>query len=441
MSNHKKFIFFFFVIISFLLVRQIHAASYLNSASGKTCATICAEYNVSCLSAGLTPPAYNDNLFWSIDMGECGTQRSDNLCSSVNMTSDLDSCEGQAARWTYCNCGGATLTPTPTNTPGPTLTPTPTFYPGVYLNQGSGLSCTSVCSGYNKNCQSVGLNAQANDSMRRDYITVGGCHSDSGTTCSTTMDPGFTKCEGNTTEWTFCKCSTAPACPPNLVSPANGAVSPSKWFNWTKCSSATHYNLRAWGNGIDINKILPANVIVPYAWTEAGFQRGKQYSWQVCSCTNSSCSGTQLCSPTWTFWYLAHPVPTKTPTPIPSNTPPPPDDCNCVSDSCTSACVFDKYNPPISYAAPIQCVLSDSLFSTSPTPGDKNLWCQRNQRTKGDADGQVDGLGHPVSNIDYMYYVRAVNGGKLQATVNPDFNGDGEVGSKDREIIIKTLNP
>ena len=42
---------------------------------------------------------------------------------------------------------------------------------------------------------------------------------------------------------------------------------------------------------------------------------------------------------------------------------------------------------------------------------------------------------------DYLYYVAAVNGGKIPATVNPDSNGDGEVGSSDRAIIIKTLNP
>jgi hypothetical protein len=41
--------------------------------------------------------------------------------------------------------------------------------------------------------------------------------------------------------------------------------------------------------------------------------------------------------------------------------------------------------------------------------------------------------------MDYFYYVGAVNGGRIPPSVNPDFNGDGEVGTSDRVIIIRSL--
>lgn len=58
------------------------------------------------------------------------------------------------------------------------------------------------------------------------------------------------------------------------------------------------------------------------------------------------------------------------------------------------------------------------------------------KKAQGDAncDGQTD-------STDYFYYVAAVNGGQVPANVNPDFNGDGEVGLADRNIITKSLNP
>lgn len=125
--------------------------------------------------------------------------------------------------------------------------------------------------------------------------------------------------------------------------------------------------------------------------------------------------------------------PTATPTPaVPTVTPNP--NCICNADACTSSCIFDRFGDPITYANPIKCSLSDSIFSTPPT--DKNIWCQRNMRTKGDADG-VGG----INSTDYFYYVSAVNGGKIPLTVNPDFNGDGEVGASDRAIIVKSLTP
>ncbi|KKS44943.1 MAG: hypothetical protein UV09_C0052G0001, partial [Candidatus Gottesmanbacteria bacterium GW2011_GWA2_42_18] len=122
-----------------------------------------------------------------------------------------------------------------------------------------------------------------------------------------------------------------------------------------------------------------------------------------------------------------------TATPIPTATPVP--GCLCNTDgSCASVCAFDKFAAPITYANPIKCSLSDSLFPTPPS--DKNSWCQRNMRTKGDADGNGT-----INNMDYFYYISAVVGGKIPVTVNPDFDGDGAVSNLDREIVIKTLNP
>jgi hypothetical protein len=101
-----------------------------------------------------------------------------------------------------------------------------------------------------------------------------------------------------------------------------------------------------------------------------------------------------------------------------------------------NSCTFDKFSAPITYTNPIKCLLSDSLFPTPPSAANKTSWCQAGKRTKGDADGNAI-----INNTDYFYYVAAVNGGKIPVTVNPDFNGDGEVGTSDRAIIIKTLNP
>ena len=45
-----------------------------------------------------------------------------------------------------------------------------------------------------------------------------------------------------------------------------------------------------------------------------------------------------------------------------------------------------------------------------------------------------------VDNTDYLYYVTAVNGGKIPPNINLDFDGDGAVGVTDRTIILKKLN-
>jgi len=107
--------------------------------------------------------------------------------------------------------------------------------------------------------------------------------------------------------------------------------------------------------------------------------------------------------------------------------------CSCENDTCSlTFCTFDKFSD-INYPS-IKCSLSDSLFSSTPTSSNKNSWCQAGKRTKGDADGN-----NVIDMTDYFYYVAAFYGGKIPLTVNPDFNGDGEVLTTDREIIIKAL--
>lgn len=111
--------------------------------------------------------------------------------------------------------------------------------------------------------------------------------------------------------------------------------------------------------------------------------------------------------------------------------------CLCNTDgACTAACTFNKFESPVSYHTPMRCSLSESLFASPPSPEDKTSWCRATNRTKGDSDGNGT-----LNSIDYFYYITAANGGSIPATVNPDFNGDGEVGAIDREILVKSLNP
>lgn len=179
-----------------------------------------------------------------------------------------------------------------------------------------------------------------------------------------------------------------------------------------------------------------------------------------CSCLNNGqCEGAWNCvSPGTYAWECTQrapgqicgpaeiptdtPIPTATPvispTPTPTSVVPSPTInplCTCdIGDVCNATnCTFDKFTD-VTYTSPLKCYLSPSLFPTPPTS--KDSWCQRGLRTKGDADGS--GV---VNNTDYFYYVAAVNGGQIPANVNPDFNGDGEVGATDRTIVTKSLNP
>ena len=123
----------------------------------------------------------------------------------------------------------------------------------------------------------------------------------------------------------------------------------------------------------------------------------------------------------------------------------------CVCDNngtCNNKCDFDYYpvlnswfnesgellRREIYYGSPIKCSLSTEYFTSELEAQDKNTWCNRNKRTKGDADGDSD-----ITSIDYFYYIRALNEGKIPVSVNPDFNGDGEINEKDKDVILQVL--
>lgn len=126
-----------------------------------------------------------------------------------------------------------------------------------------------------------------------------------------------------------------------------------------------------------------------------------------------------------------------TPTPVIDPTPPINPACVCdTGDVCNPGCTFSLLPAPSSYTSPIKCSLSATLFDSVPSADNKISWCRATNRTKGDANG--DGK---IENIDYYYYVAAVNGGKIPVSANPDFNGDGEVGTIDRAMLIKSLYP
>ncbi|MFH0979869.1 MAG: hypothetical protein V1803_02920 [Candidatus Roizmanbacteria bacterium] len=156
--------------------------------------------------------------------------------------------------------------------------------------------------------------------------------------------------------------------------------------------------------------------------------------------TNTRCEVFSVCSTIATKTPTPKPgtpTPTKKPgTPTPTKKPTPTIDplCVCSASACNiTHCTFSKHTGT-TYNTPIKCQLTSSLFPSTPSTAQKTAWCRRNNRTKGDSDGS--GV---INNTDYFYYVAAVNGGKIPVTVNPDFNGDGEVGVADRAIIIKTL--
>ncbi len=207
-----------------------------------------------------------------------------------------------------------------------------------------------------------------------------------------------------------CKCVSVSSCQKNCDE--------NKWGSWSKCSKSC-------GGGTETRK------------NDCGTKQTKK-------CNTQSCVPKTPTPPKTT----ATPIPTATPVPLtvtpipPTATPIPPTatpvpGCLCNTNGvCATVCAFDKFDPPVTYTDPIKCNLSTSLFATAPSEDNKTSWCQATKRTKGDADG--NGV---INNADYFYYVAAVNGGKIPVTVNPDFNGDDEVGAADRTIIIKSLNP
>ncbi len=117
---------------------------------------------------------------------------------------------------------------------------------------------------------------------------------------------------------------------------------------------------------------------------------------------------------------------TKTPTPTINP------QCLCsTNDICSSACSF---NPQPSGS--IKCN-ADSVPRGNDTlsASDKNGFCTRPLRTKGDADGR-----NGVTLTDYAYYLQVVLGQHVPKYVNTDFNGDGVTTFEDLNIIKSTLN-
>ena len=149
--------------------------------------------------------------------------------------------------------------------------------------------------------------------------------------------------------------------------------------------------------------------------------------WRPCSSTDHA------------SFSIANPTPTQTPTPtrtltptptrIPTATPVPGCECNS-SSICTNVCpVYQATNrvQGVSYPSEIKCSLVNSLNIPTPaTAQQKNNWCNRSLRLKGDADGN-----ELVNELDYLYYLRAVLRAPLPSSVNPDFNGDGDVTTAD----------
>lgn len=127
--------------------------------------------------------------------------------------------------------------------------------------------------------------------------------------------------------------------------------------------------------------------------------------------------------------------PSLSPTQSPTITQPA--SCVCNQDNtCDSSCVYQVPSCPEGATCPSTQMKCARESSIGPTPGAeaKNGYCRSAKRFVGDADG--NGI---VDALDYLYYVRAVNGGQIPDTVNPDFNGDGYVSPSDRVIIIATL--
>lgn len=130
----------------------------------------------------------------------------------------------------------------------------------------------------------------------------------------------------------------------------------------------------------------------------------------------------------------------KTPTPTKKagkGTPTPTVNPLCVcsgTNICSPQCSFNKLTG-VNYGAQVKCApLPANRYSTAVTQANKNDWCRRPNRTKGDADGN-----DLVTFLDYFYLVSSQFGGKIPAKINADFNGDGLVNQADRQIIIKTL--
>ena len=145
------------------------------------------------------------------------------------------------------------------------------------------------------------------------------------------------------------------------------------------------------------------------------------------------------------------PTPTMTPTSTPTLTPipiitltPTPDVSTCVcgtNDLCSDTCTFDKF-VDVNYSSPFKCSQDPNAMVSIPTADEKTGWCRSTLRTKGDVDGNGK-----FERTDYYYYVSAINGGKIPASittdtvktyVDADVDGDGAISTLDRSIIMRS---
>ena len=165
-----------------------------------------------------------------------------------------------------------------------------------------------------------------------------------------------------------------------------------------------------------------------------------------CACISSSLTPTNTPIPAPT--NTPRLTPTNTPIPAPTNTPLPTPtnvaNCLCETNSqCSSVCPVNQESNyweragsnNITYTKPMKCSLSANYYITSPNQDNKNSFCNRSKRPKGDVngDGKVDFLG------DYLNYIQVFVGGKIGPENNPDVNGDGQVTPEDGVIIRGNL--
>jgi len=140
------------------------------------------------------------------------------------------------------------------------------------------------------------------------------------------------------------------------------------------------------------------------------------------------------------------PPPAATNTPIPTATPRPP---TATPVPPTSTLRPPTPGPPTATPTPPTCKIRPACLDVFPhpclLPEPEGGWCPITPTItpvpgcikKPQGDANCDGA---ITITDYLYYVAAVNGGRIPATVNPDFNGDGKVDAADRTIIVNTLN-
>lgn len=140
-------------------------------------------------------------------------------------------------------------------------------------------------------------------------------------------------------------------------------------------------------------------------------------------------------------------TPTRTPTPTNTPTPLPLCECSATTNLCSTTCTFQGGNN-----GSVSCSLKASIFSATVDQAIRNEWCNRPFRTAGDSDGLFVPPSPSVPKktellsevqfrtVDYLYYVRVVNGGLVPTYVNSDFDGDGEIGRNDRDTILILFN-